>query len=461
MLAFLETHTSPGDHLICALSGGADSVALLRALCHVTEKTAQTVSALHIHHGIRGKEADGDVQFCRDLCDELRVALTIEYLDVPRIAQHSGASLETAAREARYRVFHDYAARHQAYILTAHHAGDQAETVLFRLCRGTGLKGLAGIPERRDAILRPFLTLTRPEILQYLDELGQPYRRDSTNADNKISRNYIRAEIVTRLEQFRPGSTLRISELASRLRSDEDCLDDLARNALASCQAGHERQAISNAHDAIASRMIRILYDQVRVSSDALTFDQTAAILSLIRGGAVHASLSLPGGIRFSVERNCIRFDAASPHLPTPPPQQVGIGMQVLAGRNASLILSEEPISPDRFPDMNIYKLLIQSTLSFDTIISNLYVREKRDGDTYRYGGINRKVKKLFCDAKLSPLERTLRPLLCDANGILWIPGFGVRDSVGAPHTPTQVLYCCYCYRRRTEYDTGNSEDTD
>ena len=234
-LPFDRTHIRPGDRLCAAVSGGADSVALLRALHHANtlEKSSLGVglSAVHIHHGIRGAEADADRIFAQELCAELAIPLHIRAADVPTRASVSDETLEEAARAVRYGIFHDLLRSGEAdIILTAHTMDDQTETVLLKLLRGAWTEGLGGIyplvtvplpGKPAGRIIRPLLGTRRHEIETYLQALGQTWREDASNADPAFTRNRLRHQFLPQLRDFNPSLDQTLSNLSELAREDE------------------------------------------------------------------------------------------------------------------------------------------------------------------------------------------------------------------------------------------------
>ncbi len=234
-LPFDRTDIRPGDRLSVAVSGGADSIALLRALhaANTAPKSALGVglSAIHIHHGIRGDEADVDQAFVADLCAQLDIPLHLHRADVPAHVVTSGETLEEAARTLRYRAFHDLLRTGDAdAVLTAHTTDDQTETVLLKLLRGAWTEGLGGIhpvvtvsiPGRPQArILRPLLGVRRHQVELYLRDLHQPWREDSSNADPAFTRNRLRHQLLPQLRDFNPSLDQTLSHLAELARDEE------------------------------------------------------------------------------------------------------------------------------------------------------------------------------------------------------------------------------------------------
>ena len=226
--------------IVAAVSGGCDSVALLRALTAVKTGGQGRVSVAHLNHRLR-PEADDDERFVVELCGRLGVICEVGHVDVAGAAAEAGEGLEAAARRCRYRFLQEAAGRLGArFVVTAHTADDQAETILHRIVRGTGIRGLAGMARVRTlghaALVRPLLGIRRAELVAYLDELGQPYRHDSSNADRRFTRNRIRLELLPRLrERFNPEieeALLRLGTLAGEAQAEIDALVGALSSAL-------------------------------------------------------------------------------------------------------------------------------------------------------------------------------------------------------------------------------------
>ncbi len=220
----LRTHKmiTAGDRVLTALSGGADSVCLLHVLLTLSKQFDFSVCAAHLHHGLRGDEADDDEAFVRSLCASLHVPLFVRHCDIRALAESTGTGLEEAGRHARYTFFQTLLEQEGLdKIATAHHAGDNIETVLMRLIRGTGPAGLAGIPYRNGVVIRPFLDVTRRDIEAYLTQHGLAFRTDSTNSSTDFTRNRIRHQLVPMLERdFNPGFQRNFQE---QIRLYADC----------------------------------------------------------------------------------------------------------------------------------------------------------------------------------------------------------------------------------------------
>jgi len=270
-----------GTRVLAAVSGGADSVAMLHALVALAPVLGFTVAGVvHINHSLRGDESDGDETFCRGLAGRLGLPFDTERVDVATLAMTEQISIETAARRARYRVFHDASLRLGAdRVATAHTRDDQAETVLLRLLRGAGTAGLGGIHPRRGGTVRPMLDIRRADILAFLEEIGEDYREDSSNRDESIPRNWIRHQLLPFIADRLNGDVVEaLARAAIVLRDEEELLDQLAEQAsvsarlepgapgtMAASQAGDPgTRAASQAGDPGPAR--RATFDPTRLS---------------------------------------------------------------------------------------------------------------------------------------------------------------------------------------------------
>ena len=222
----------PGDGVVVGLSGGPDSVFLLYALHTLQARMGFTLRAVHVHHGIRGAEADRDEAFSEKLCAKIDIPFQAVHVAAPAYAAQHGLSLEEAARILRYEALE--AARQQltqapaAWIAVAHHLDDQAETVLHNLVRGAGLRGLAGMENRRNHVIRPLLSIKREDILKWLKQYDIPYVTDSTNADPHYTRNRIRSTVLPELREINPEASAHIAHSAALLREADAFFHALA-----------------------------------------------------------------------------------------------------------------------------------------------------------------------------------------------------------------------------------------
>lgn len=269
--------------VVCALSGGADSTALLIALKELSDETGFKLGACHLNHGLRGADSDADERFCAELCEKMDVEL---YRKKVCVSEHIGKheSLEEAARKVRYDFFEEARSHfgENSYIATAHNANDNAETVLFNMIRGTGLKGLCGIPPVRDKIIRPLIYVSRSEIEEFLKERGQTYVTDKTNFSEDITRNRIRLKILPEMMKINPSVLGTISRMTKNLRSDSDLLEEISEDVLknAKRQNGYEASEIDKQSEPIKSRAIRKILINGGVEPSELRIKTALSLLS-------------------------------------------------------------------------------------------------------------------------------------------------------------------------------------
>lgn len=432
---FMEAH--PRSGLLIALSGGADSVALLHLSSRHQAQFDYRLEALHVHHGIRGAEADRDREFCQALCERLQIPLTVVEYDIPSLAAAEKTGLEETARKYRYLALEERAAaRDLDGIATAHTATDNMETVLLQLTRGTA--SLHGIPPMRDAYLRPLLSLTRADILSYLNLHELPHVEDSSNESDTYSRNLIRHRVLPVLRQLNPRAEEAFGRAVAHAREDDEYLQALAAPA---AERGDVRE-LSSLPAPLRSRAL--IARCALLGIGPLTEAHTAALARLCTDAVPHASLSLPGGAVAVENRLLVRKETSAPMGDWEVVLQMG---ENLLPDGSILFLSRE--SEEDFQkyiahQQNIYKLLINVTLNFATIEGTMVARARRAGDRILTGGMHRNVKKLFCDAHIPIDQRPYAPLICDKNGILWIPLLSkFRDGASSSsETALRLLWC-------------------
>ncbi len=272
-----------GDAVVIALSGGADSVSLLYAMKRLSEELGFTLSACHVNHGLRGEESDGDMRFCEGLCDRLGVELEILNTDVKSF-QQKHESLEETARRVRY----DFFARvsNGKKLATAHNSNDSAETVLLNMMRGTGLKGLCGIPPVRGNIIRPLIYCSRDEVEQFCRENSLAYVTDKTNLSDDYTRNKVRHLVLPEMLKINPSLLDTVSRMEKNLREDSELLEALADEALknAKAQRGYKTAALSQQPKPILRRAIRRLLIDGGIEPSTLRIKMAEEIILLGKG---------------------------------------------------------------------------------------------------------------------------------------------------------------------------------
>lgn len=426
---FMQAHPCTG--LLVALSGGADSVVLLHVASRYREKLGYRLEALHVHHGIRGAEADRDRDFCIALCSRLNIPLTVKEYDIPSLAKTEKTGMEETARKYRYLALEEVADAHQLDgIATAHTATDNMETVLLQLTRGTA--SLHGIPPMRGAYLRPLLSITREEILSYLQSHGLPHAEDSSNQSDEYSRNLIRHRVLPILRELNPRVEEAFGRATACAREDEDFLQSLA---LPPARRGDACE-IATLPPPIRSRALIARTKQLGLG--LLSQVHVDALIRLCEEAVPHSALSLPGGSVVIEDGKLVR--KSTPLIVEDWEIELHSGENLLPNGSILHFLRDCEADTQKYTahQQNIYKLLINATLNFATIEGTVTARNRRAGDRILSGGIHRSVKKLFCDRKVPLAERSHTPIVCDDHGILWIPALNLlRDGavgVGSPN---------------------------
>ena len=404
-----------GARVLCAVSGGADSMCLLALLL---QTGAYELAAAHFEHGIRGEESLRDCAFVEEYCLDRGVACYVEHADVPALAAKSGLGLEEAARKLRY-AFLERTAEEEGYdfIATAHSADDNAETVLFHLARGTGPVGLCGIPARRGKIIRPLLGLTRAEIEEALAASGTPHVEDSTNQDESYSRNRIRRAVMPVLKELNPAFPEAVARMGMLLRRDEECLDALAEDFIAARFDGESLPAaeLLGLHEAVSSRVVRKLLPRSAEEK------HVEVVLALCRGSE-RAFLDLPGA-RLRFERGRLYFTdeelLSFPETEIPPGGSVVWEEAGLTIRARLLPDGEEIHSP-----FKTYRL------KYESINGKLSVGAPRAGERYRPlgRGCTKTLKSLFAEARFTQREKLRTPVFRDGTGVVLVPPFGAAE---------------------------------
>ena len=420
---------------LVGFSGGADSVMLLCFLKKYYEKRGfGKIVAVHVNHMIRGGEADRDEEFSRKFCASLGVEFISERIDVPAEAKRLSRGLEETARDIRYTLF-DKILRSRndiSCIGIAHNATDSLETALFNMMRGTGARGAAGIAPVRDGIVRPLILIPKRDITAALEENSIPYVVDSTNAETDYKRNYIRSEIIPKLFYLTENPEAQFAKLSSSLRLDGEYLDGVAESLINEYNCGAIPTArLAELHRAVLARvLLKMAKSAGAAGLEATHINKVSELLTK------DFSLDIPGGVSFISEVGFLWVGKPAEDIPISYEMKLALGINEIPEINKAIILSETPF--DNFSS-KVYKISIQQTVDFDIINGVLCVREKRDGDSYVYGKMTRKLKKIFNDKNIPPRERSKIPIICDGSGILWVPGFPARD--GGRKNPERKLF--------------------
>lgn len=432
----------PGDTLVVALSGGADSAALLDLLSRLQGYHLHLVAA-HLNHSLRGAESDADQEFCRLLAARYAIPFETRRIDVRRVAEDNRLNLEDAGRRARIELFDEIRIKYGATaVALAHHGDDQAETVLMRLLRGSGMTGLSGMAYRNArGYVRPLLDITRPDIEQYLRGRGLEWREDASNSDTVYLRNRIRHQLLPLLEEYNPDIRSTLVATASIIGGDEALLAELTEQAFAgSCRVGEGRvvcsvEELRTLNPALRRRVLRHAFKKQAGTLEEVTLRHINALSDLIDSPRPNSRLALPHGFFAVREYDGLMFahaDAAAPEaefelqISEPGRYQLPNGGSITVE-----VTGAAPFANDA--DSACFDL---GRIPFPWLL-----RTFRPGDRMTpFGMVGRKkVKDIFIDRKIPLSERRRIPLLFCGDDLIWIVGVCASElsRIDAPSAAT------------------------
>ena len=394
------------DGVLIGYSGGADSGALLSYTHKYARAHNIKIAAAHVNHCIRG-------------------------------------------RRVRYRTFRGIIDSHPELhaVALAHHAEDNMETVIFNMCRGTGIRGLSGIPPvRGERVIRPLIYCTKSEIIGYCIANDIPYVTDTTNGDIDYTRNYIRAEILPRLTRINPSPEIAISQLCTLLRNDDVYMQRQASAFLTehNIETSCSRSLISGQEQALLSRIIRYMYDRTAERLygrgrpyTVLDFEHVRAVTRIVTTGSAHSRVSLPRKICAVVEGDEFLFlgeDEYDSKYKYCPEFRIKMddGEHVISELDADIVVTREADMDREFSLKGAFSAVEHVALRASAIRGTLYIKNREAGDKITACGMNKLTKKLYCDKKIPLGLRNILPVFCDDDGIVYIPGIAVRDGAGA-----------------------------
>ena len=424
--------------IIVGLSGGADSVALLHVLCRLKEEFQWDITAVHIHHGLRGEEADEDASSAEAFCKKLGVPCIVRKYDVKAEAEKRKMGEEETGRLLRYEVFRELAEA-DGRIAVAHHRKDQAETLLMCLCRGTGLTGLVGMAPVRENICRPLLFCSREEIEQYCREHGLAWREDASNQEEKYTRNKLRLKVLPVLEEVNPKAVEHISETAELLALEEDfleqqasvCYEDVRMDAPIG-EVHLNRKKLQELHPAMKKRVLR------KAMAEFLSADisqvQIQALEELM-GNETGKSRDFLGGIHVENQYDSMVFS---------------LKKEKAEGYCYALSLDEEVFVSEK--NMTVMAWLSEKyeadsedikCFDFDKVSGELFCRTRKTGDVISLKMGRKKIKDLFIDEKVPRNDRDILPLITVGEEVLWVNGFRVSEKFRPDADTKMYLHIC------------------
>ncbi len=425
--------------MLVALSGGPDSVFALSFFSRHSKKFNISVSAFHLNHSLRGKDSDADESFCEGLCRELAVPLYSFKSDIKTIARNRKCSIEEAARHERYRIIDFLASEHNfTKIVTAHNSNDNAETILLNLFTGCGLHGISGIPVVRGKIIRPFLPVSKEEILSFLEEKGIIYRVDKSNLSNDYKRNYLRNKIIPLLKkEFNPKLEEALFRSGANFAAGKNLVEGvigkfLERGVVFSPGAAFiEMGTIEKSGELFGELLRAVLYSHF---GSEFTFEDPAAVkeLALKQPGR---KIKLSGNLTALRERDGIRISASN--------KEEEVYFELKKGESAcigDLTIGIYETKPSSGTSKNLEKSEI---IEADNIDDIFILRKWKSGDKFIPLGMRgfKKISDFLTDSKIPSSEKKEQFVLLNRNNIVWICGLRIDDRYKIKDNSKRVLY--------------------
>ena len=467
-----------GETVIVAVSGGADSLALLYGLHALRSQLNCQLHVTHLNHCLR-PDADADAEFVRQHAKHLELPCTIQRAEVSLLVKQWKLSVEAGARRARYQFYEDICTQIQATkVALGHHQDDNAETVLMNLIRGSGITGLKGIVPVRDAkFIRPLAGFTRQQIEAFLTSMELMPREDSTNTNTRYLRNRIRHKLIPVLESgYNLNIKAGLSRTADVLGAESEYLDMIAREAFEACRVRDptkvdtlatsesvvlDRVKFQQHHIAVQRRILRHSFAEMLGYTGDLYFTHCEAILNLIEGDSPNAVLALPNGLRLRRAYQCLIFEVnAGSRSPVPVEMEnfayplAVPGKAVIDALNAEIIAElgdirsrEAPeVADGKFEAVFDYEKLRRAFTNPSSETLPLTVRNRRQGDRFQPYGMRgtKKIKDFLIDAKVPRYERDRIPLIVCGDEVLWLVGYTTSEPFKIHTSTQQYLYLRY-----------------
>lgn len=435
-----------GDRIVAGVSGGADSVCLLFALLEYRKQVDFALKVVHIEHGIRGKSSLEDAAFVEKLCMEQQVPFACFHLDIPRIAEKEKQTLEEAGRQMRYRIFEEVLEEWKGNkIAVAHNRNDQAETMLFQILRGSGLKGCAGIRPVRGKVIRPLLSTDRKQIEAWLKKKGISWREDETNQEEDYTRNSIRRQILPMMEErINAEAVAHLFALSEELQETESFLEKESRDAFEQCvtilqEEARIRLAIFKQKEVlIRKRIIRMCLKEIGCGLKDITREHIAMILRLTESES-GKSVDLPG--EWEARREFAELVIGRP------------GKTELLPEKELMINGVTPFGKGcfrtrlfPFENQQISQKTYTKWLDYDKIKGALVIRSRHAGDyliVNRQGG-KKKLKAYLTEEKIPVSQKDQIPLLCREEEVFWVIGHRIGETGKITPDTRNVLEIIY-----------------
>ncbi len=437
-----------GDKIVLGLSGGPDSVCLLHVLNRLKKDFNIEIYAAHLNHQIRGIEAQKDALYVSKLCEDMGIIFFVKSINVPKYCENEGLSLEEGARKLRYEMFYEIKDKIKANkIAIGHNLNDQAETVMMRIMRGTGLKGLKGIDYIRDnCIIRPILDVERNEIEEYCEAYNLNPRIDKTNLENIYTRNKIRLDLLPYMkDNFNSNVIESIVRMSNSLKSDNDYIEKEAEAKFREVSNIKEKGFVEInlddfvcLHDAIKVRVLRNSIKHILGDTNFVDQRHIEDIMSLEDNSKVNKMLTLPRNIFVYRKKDCIILtneeivnEEIEFYYNVPSNGFIKI-------KELKQIIETQVMSIDRYKSMKLDNS--SKGFDFNKVKGGIVIRSRRQGDKIKLAMGSKKVKDLFIDLKIPREERCKIPIITDSEGIICVGDYKISENYKIDENTKEVL---------------------
>lgn len=440
-----------GDRVIIGLSGGPDSVCLFHVLHSISRKYDLELYAVHVNHLLRGSESEQDELYVRNLCKNFGIRLFVKRLSIEELAAERGLSLEEAGREARYEQFRLVAKEIGATkIAVGHNKNDQAETLLMRIIRGTGLEGLKGMEYKRGSIIRPLLDIERREIEVYCESNKLNPRTDSSNLENIYTRNKIRLDLIPQINKmFETDITETLFRMSKLLREDNEYIEQNAVIIYNQCIAGRKDREIhldipkiQECHKAIAKKIIRMAIKDVKGDTKGIESNHVDKVLELVYKAKTGLQYHLPSQVRIRITYGLLEISCGKNEAAFPEYEETIRIPGVTTVEQMNLQVQAEVLDIGKIESIAVNEKALEQVFDFDMLSKGINIRNRRNGDVFRPYKSNgtKKLKEYFIDSKIPRDLRDKIPLIAKDKEIVWIIGSKISDKFTVTENTKSVL---------------------
>lgn len=449
----------PGNKIVVGVSGGADSVCLLKVLLKIKDEFKLTLYAVHVNHGLRGYEANDDQSYVEELCEDWEIPFKAYFVDIKALSKKLGLSEEEAGREARYKLFSKVLKNTGSdYIAVAHNRDDQAETVMLNILRGSGLDGICGMAMKQGNIIRPLLNISRSQILKYLGNDNINYRTDSSNESSEYARNRVRNNLFPGIKKmFNVNPVNQLYKLSTLVGDDRDFIEQEAKRAydavVLSDKDDVELSAIGlrTLSNAISKRIIRLAWERINNSRKNLESVHVDQIITLCQNNRTGKKVKLKNGIEILLSYDRLIFTKVGKKYDKPYMYFVNIGGYTQI-KELNATLKAKVLSGSEITQLGDFSTVDERSpvqfFDLDKLDGKTVVRSRLEGDRIRPYKSNgeKKLKKFFIDQKVPGRKRDIIPIVAQGNKIVWIVGMRTSEDYRARKNSKNILMLSWSY---------------